>query len=250
MLPALFISHGAPTLVFDDVPARDFLRGLGVKLARPRAIVIVSAHWETGTPALNSAAVHGTFHDFYGFPKPLYELRYPAPGEPDLSARIANSIGARVDEARGLDHGAWVPLMLMYPAHDIPVVQVALQPQEGVAHHIALGRALAPLRAEGVLVLGSGGFVHNLRALDRSGHDAPEPDWSVQFARWMDAAIVARDEDALVQYRDRAPFAQIAHPTDEHLLPLFVAFGAGGAAERIHTSATFGSLRMDAYAFA
>jgi 4,5-DOPA dioxygenase extradiol len=249
MLPSLFVSHGAPTLPFDDVPARTFLKGLGAQMPRPKGIVIASAHWETNVPAVNRVAVNDTIHDFGGFPKALYDLRYPAPGNAALSDRVAGLLGASVDRTRGLDHGAWVPLMLIYPDHDIPVVQVAVQPQAGVAHHIALGRALAPLREEGVLVMGSGSFVHNLRLLDRSGPDAPEPAWSREFAGWMNIAILARDDDALIHYRERAPNAVQAHPEDEHLLPLFVAYGAGGAATRIHTSATFGSLRMDAYRF-
>jgi len=247
MLPSLFVSHGAPTLPFDDVPARAFLQGLGRSL--PKGIVIASAHWETAAPAVNRVAVNDTIHDFRGFPPPLYALRYPAPGDAGLSARVAALAGASQDTARGLDHGAWVPLMLMYPEHDIPVVQLSVQPHAGVTYHIALGRKLAPLREEGVLVMSSGSFVHNLALLDRSGPQAPEPQWSRDFAAWTDAALVARDDDALAQYRARAPHARQAHPTDEHFLPLFVAYGAGGKARRIHASATFGALRMDAYAF-
>ncbi len=250
MLPSLFVSHGAPTLPFDPIPAREFLQGLGAALEAPRGIVIATAHWETAAPAVAKVAVNGTIHDFHGFPQPLYDLRYPAPGDAALSDRVAVLTGASIDTARGLDHGAWVPLLLMYPAHDIPVVQIAVQTHLGVAHHIALGRALAPLREEGVLVIGSGSFVHNLRALDRRGPDAPQPDWSKAFADWMDAAIKARDDAALIHYRERAPFAVQAHPEDEHLLPLFVAYGAGGAATRLHDSHVYGSLRMDAYSFA
>jgi 4,5-DOPA dioxygenase extradiol len=250
MNPSLFVSHGAPTLPFDPIPAREFLKGLGATLERPRGIVIATAHWETDAPAVAKVAVNGTIHDFHGFPQALYDLRYPAPGDAALSDRVAALIGASIDTGRGLDHGAWVPLLLMYPAHDIPVVQIAVQPHKGVSHHIALGRALAPLREEGVLVIGSGSFVHNLRALDRRGPDAPQPDWSKAFADWMDAAIKARDDEALIHYRERAPNAVQAHPEDEHLLPLFVAYGAGGAATRLHDSHVYGSLRMDAYGFA
>jgi 4,5-DOPA dioxygenase extradiol len=250
MLPSVFVSHGAPTLPFDDIPARAFLKGLGASLPKPKAIVIATAHWETHAPAVNRVAVNGTIHDFTGFPKPLYELTYPAPGDAALSNRVHELLGGAVDNTRGLDHGAWVPLMLMYPAHDIPVVQIAVQTREGVAHHIEMGRKLAALRDDGVLMMGSGSFVHNLRALDRRGPDAPEPDWSKQFAQWMDAALIARDDDALIHYRERAPFAVQAHPEEEHLLPLFVAYGAGGKAAHLHDSATFGSLRMDAYSFA
>ncbi len=250
MTPSLFVSHGAPTLPFDAIPAREFLKGLGETLERPRGIVIATAHWETDAPAVAKVAVNETIHDFQGFPPALYALRYPAPGDARLSDRVAALTGASIDTARGLDHGAWVPLLLMYPAHDIPVVQIAVQPHRGVAHHIALGRALAPLREEGILVIGSGSFVHNLRRLDRAGPDAPEPDWSRAFADWMNTALLARDDEALAQYRERAPFAQLAHPEDEHLLPLFVAYGAGGAPTRLHSSHTFGSLRMDSYGFA
>lgn len=252
MVPSLFVSHGAPTLPIDNIPARAFLQGLGVTLGRPRGIVIATAHWETEGPAVNKVAVNGTIHDFRGAPQPLYDLRYPAPGDAALSERVAALTSAAVDTARGLDHGAWVPLLLMYPAHDIPVVQIAIQPQRTVAHHIALGRALAPLRNEGVLIIGSGSFVHNLRVLEWRRPGAPEPDWSRIFADWMDAALTARDDEALIHYRERAPYARQAHPEgeDEHLLPLFVAYGAGGATTRLHSSHTLGSLRMDTYGFA
>lgn len=250
MLPSLFVSHGAPTLPFDDVPARDFLRGLGRAMEKPKGIVIASAHWETDAPAVNRVSVNDTIHDFYGFPEPLYQLKYPAPGSDALSDRVATLTGASVDAKRGLDHGAWVPLMLAYPQADIPVAQLSVQPHRGVAHHIALGNALAPLREEGVLVIGSGSFVHNLRLLDRRGVNAPEPEWSKDFSDWMNTALLARDDDALIHYRERAPNAAQAHPEEEHLLPLFVVYGAGGSVERIHQSATFGSLRMDAYSFA
>ncbi len=250
MLPSLFVSHGAPTLPFDDIPARAFLKGLGESLPKPKAVVVATAHWETAAPAVNKVAVNDTIHDFSGFPEPLYRLRYPAPGSAALSDRVAAMLGAQTDTQRGLDHGAWVPLLLMYPQHDIPVVQIAVQPRAGVAHHIAMGRALAPLREDGVLVMGSGSYVHNLRLLDRRGPDAPQPEWSQQFSDWMNAALLARDDDALIHYRERAPHAVQAHPEDEHLLPLFVAYGAGGKTKHIHESTTFGSLRMDAYSFA
>jgi 4,5-DOPA dioxygenase extradiol len=254
MLPAVFVSHGAPTLPFDDVPARDFLRGLGVQLDRPRAVLAVSAHWDTDAPATNAVISNDTIHDFFGFPRPLYELRYAAPGDALLAreaAGLLKDFGARTDTMRGLDHGAWVPLMLMYPDADIPVVQLSVQSGKGAAHHIALGRALAGLRQDNVLVLGSGGFVHNLRQIAPPG--TPEASWSKDFAGWMHDRLMEGDDAALADYRIRAPHAAMAHPTDEHLMPLLVAYGAGGSekrAERLHTSATFGSLRMDAYSFA
>ena len=251
MLPALFVSHGSPTLPFDDCPARDFLRGLGGQLPKPSAILAVSAHWDTDMPMLNAVARNDTIHDFYGFPKALYELSYRPPGSPALAERAAwllkqADLPAQIDTARGLDHGAWVPLMLAYPGADIPVVQLSIQSVRGARHHIDVGRALRPLRDD-VLILASGGFVHNLSAIAWNG--GPEPDWSRLFADWMDRALLERRDDDLAHYRSRAPDAATAHPTDDHLMPLFVAYGAGEKTKRLHSSATFGSLRMDAYRF-
>jgi 4,5-DOPA dioxygenase extradiol len=253
MLPSLFVSHGAPTLPFDDVPARDFLRALGKSIGRPRAILIASAHWDTDAPTVNSVAVNTTIHDFHGFPRPLYDLRYAAPGDAALAAQVSARLAAagqpvQTDKTRGLDHGAWVPLSLMYPAADIPVVQLSVQGQKGAAHHIALGRALQQLRQDDVLVMGSGGFVHNLRRLSPPG--SPEPGWSGEFSGWMHEKLMARDEAALSGYRSLAPHAVQAQPSEEHFMPLFVAYGAGGVSTaRLHSSHTFGALRMDAYAF-
>jgi 4,5-DOPA dioxygenase extradiol len=248
MLPSLFVSHGAPTLPFDDVPARDFLRGLGQQLGKPRAILIASAHWETEAPQANAVAVNDTIHDFGGFPQALYDIRYPAPGDALLAREMTALTGGRVDAARGLDHGAWVPLILMYPGADIPVVQLSVQSHLGADHAIAMGRAVAKLRDDNVLVMGSGGFVHNLRRVSPPG--SPEADWSKEFSDWMDQKLAVRDEAALADYRAQAPHAAMAQPTPEHFLPLFFAYGAGGEkVTRLHSSATFGSLRMDAYSF-
>lgn len=249
MLPAIFVSHGAPSLPFDDVPARDFLRGLGQQLGKPRAILAVSAHWETPGPMTNAVAVNNTIHDFGGFARALYDLRYPAPGDTALAHQVAALLGGTVDTRRGLDHGAWVPLMLMYPEAQVPVVQVSVQSHLGAAHAIAIGRKLAALRDD-VLVLGSGGFVHNLRALAPPG--SPEPAWSRDYSNWMHDRLLAGDDAALADYRASAPHAGMAQPSEEHFLPLLTAYGAGGEnakAARLHSSATFGSLRMDAYRF-
>lgn len=253
--PALFLSHGAPMLALEDVPARDFLRGLGRELGRPDVILVASAHWETPAPALNAVERNETIHDFSGFPPELYRLAYPAPGSPALAERAAGllraaGLEAAIDRRRGLDHGAWVPLLLMYPDADIPVVQVSLQTRRGPAHHVALGRALAPLRDDRVLVIGSGSYTHNLRELKWDGAGEAEPSWVTGFSRWFDEALVEGRTDELVDYRRRAPDAARNHPTEEHLLPVFVALGAGGGkARRLHSSATYGTLRMDAYAF-
>jgi 4,5-DOPA dioxygenase extradiol len=257
MLPSLFLSHGAPTLPLDACPAREFLQGLGDTLPRPRAILVASAHWDNQAPTVNSVDVNETIHDFYGFPRALYEMHYDAPGSHALAERAGKALAAAgfragSDETRGLDHGAWVPLMLMYPKADIPVVQVSIHTPLGPEHHVRLGRALSALRNEDVLIIGSGSYTHNLRAMDRGGLAAPEPQWSREFSDWVHAALMEDRTPDLIAYRKLAPHAAYAHPTEDHFLPLFVALGAGGEGakpERLHTSATFGSLRMDAYSF-
>lgn len=257
VLPSIFVSHGAPTLPFEEVPARRFLEDLGRELGRPEAVLCVSAHWESVRPALSLAEAPETIHDFYGFPQALYEISYTAPGAPDLARRAAalleqaGSQPALVGE-RGLDHGAWVPLMLMYPEAKTPVTQLAVQSRDGPAAHLALGRALAPLRAEGVLILGSGGAVHNLGEW-RAG-DSSVPDWAQAFDDWLAEKIEAGAVDELVGYRSGAPQGERAHPSEEHFLPLFVALGAGAAASEgrgrvLHRSFGPGGLSMAAFAF-
>ena len=257
MFPALFLSHGSPMMALEPSPARDFLSELGSALGRPDAILVASAHWETERAKLNAAAVNTTIHDFFGFPPALHAIRYPAPGAPELAERVAMllnraGLAAEVDRDRGLDHGAWVPLTLMYPAHDIPVLQLSLQSRLGPLHHLKLGQAVAGLRAENVLIIGSGSFTHNLARLHRGAMDAPPPADVAAFSEWMYDALVQHRTDELLAYRREAPYAALQHPTEEHLLPLFVALGAGGenaAARRLHASTTYSALRMDAYAF-
>jgi len=258
MLPSLFLSHGSPMMALTPSPAHDFLAGLAATLARPRAILVASAHWETAHPTVNAVARNTTIHDFGGFPRPLYALRYDAPGDPALAEQIVDLLGAAglqagVDHARGLDHGAWVPLMLAWPDADVPVLQVSVQSHLGPAHHMEVGRALAPLREQGVLVIGSGSFTHDLSRFRGQGEDAPEAPDVAAFSAWMDTALREGRRCDLLTYRQKAPNAALEHPTEEHLLPLFVAMGAGGAearAERLHSSISYGVLRMDAYAFA
>ncbi len=256
-MPSLFLSHGAPTLPLVDAPATAFLRGLAPSLARPSAILVVSAHWETARPMVNSVVSNDTIHDFYGFPRALYDLRYPAPGAPELAGRIAGLLeaagfGCGIDARRGLDHGAWVPLMLVYPGADIPVLQLSIQPERGPEYHLRLGRALAGLRAQGVLIIGSGSFTHDLSEFHGRGLNDPAPRWVDAFADWFDAALAGERLEELLKYRALAPFAAKNHPSEEHLLPLFVALGAAGEGarvERLHASATHGVLRMDVYRF-
>jgi 4,5-DOPA dioxygenase extradiol len=252
--PALFVSHGSPTLPLEKSAATAFLRQLGASLARPRAILAVSAHWDTERPVVSAAPEPETIYDFYGFPPELYRLRYPAPGAPRLARRVAElleagGLEASIDPQRGLDHGAWTPLMLMYPEADLPVTQLSIQSRLGPAHHMRLGEALAPLRDEGVLIFATGGATHNLRELrHQRGKATPQP-WVVEFNEWLADALVHRRTEDLIAYRAKAPHAARNHPTDEHLIPLFVALGAGGAAQRIHSSIDSGVISMDAYRF-
>lgn len=265
-LPTLFISHGAPDTAIADTAAARFLKTYGATLARPKAIVVASAHFEVeGRVAVTADAEPETIHDFGGFDPSLYAMRYDAPGEPALAAEIADMLSAAGFRAeaitgRGFDHGTWMPLSLLYPDADIPVVQVSVDPTRDAAHHMALGAVLRPLRARDVLVIGSGSFTHNLgeafKALRRGARDAEVPDWVDAFVSWMDEKIRAGDLAALRRWRKEAPFAVENHPTDEHLMPLFVALGAaagvgdgGLKAETIHESREFGALAMDAYAF-
>jgi 4,5-DOPA dioxygenase extradiol len=254
VLPGLFVSHGAPTLAIDYAdPTHVFLKQLGGRIPRPKAILMVSAHWDTDVATITSAPRHTTVHDFYGFPEPLYALRYPAPGAPDLAREVAQMLQAkdfsvRLDPERGLDHGAWVPLILMYPEADIPVLQLSLQTSAGTGHHLRLGEALKPLAARSILVIGSGGATHNLREFFRPTPGL-DPGYAAEFTAWLKQVLERRDLESLVNYRRLAPHAVRAHPTEEHFLPLLVAAGAAdGQATRIHTAAA-GSLSMDAYQF-
>ena len=253
-LPSLFVSHGSPLFALDPGIAGSELRALAGRLPRPEAIVIASPHWMTAQLSVTSAARPGTLHDFGGFPQALYALQYPAPGSPVWAQRVLEALGdagiaARADPRRGLDHGAWVPLLHMYPAADIPVIQLSLHPHFGPAHHLQLGRALAPLRDRGALLIGSGSLTHNLYELRRE--PGPVRDYVSAFAGWIAATLAAGDTAALLDYRTRAPFAEHAHPTDEHLLPLLFAVGAAGEAwqaERIAgDDVRYGTLAMDSY---
>lgn len=256
--PVLFVSHGAPTLPLEPGATGAAWTKLGAQLVKPKAILLISAHWETRVPTLSTAQHPKTIHDFSGFPDELYQLQYPAPGAPDL-ARAASSlleqagIAVQLDEARGLDHGAWVPLTFLFPDADIPVTQLSLQPDQAPAWHYQLGQALQPLREQGVLIIGSGSISHNLRALFAHPQGTPVPLWVSEFCAWMAEKIAAGDVAALLDYRARAPYAAHNHPSDEHLLPLFAALGAAdniAAATHLNQVMTYGILAMDAWQFA
>jgi 4,5-DOPA dioxygenase extradiol len=256
-MPVLFVSHGAPALPLEPGDTGALWRKLGKEMPNPSAILMISAHWESPIPTVSCALHPETIQDFSGFPAELYKLQYPAPGAPEMAQSVMlllhqAGIPAQMDHTRGLDHGAWVPLSLMYPQANIPVAQLSLQPAKDPAWHIALGKALRPLREQGVLIIGSGSITHNLRAVFGHHPGAPAPDWVTEFIDWMVDKIEAGDMDALSDYRVCAPHAAQNHPTDEHLLPLFVALGAmenSDSARHLNHVMTYGLLAMDAWLF-
>lgn len=231
-MPALYLSHGAPPLADDAEWTRQLADWSG-RIARPTAILVVSAHWEDAPLTLGATAdgVPLTY-DFWGFPQRYYDVTYTAPGAPGLAEKVRALVGGPVhqDPSRGLDHGAYVPLKEMYPAADIPVLQVSM-PSLDPVELLGLGERLAPLRDEGVLIVGSGFTTHNLREMSRSA-DGTAPAWSVEFDDWVERAVADHDVDALLDFEHRAPAAAIAHPRSDHFAPLFVALGAGLADHR------------------
>jgi 4,5-DOPA dioxygenase extradiol len=230
-------------------------RALGRRLGKPKAIAIASAHWETNLPMLTGSGKPETIHDFYNFPEPLYRLRYPARGAPEVAQQaqaLLKQAGFRaaIDGTRGLDHGAWSPLLHMYPEADVPVVELAVQPALGTRHHLAVGRSLRKLSEENVLIIGSGHMTHNLRDWAR-GQGQPAP-YAREFQAWVFDKLNQQDIEDLVEYRSRSPHGVRAHPTDEHFLPLFFALGAAperAKPERVYDAIDSGVLAMDAYVF-
>lgn len=224
-MPVLYVSHGAPPLADDETWTKQ-LAGWSAQLEKPTAILVVSAHWEAVPLTLGATATVPLTYDFWGFAERYYAVQYAAPGAPELAARVRALAGGRSHDApeRGLDHGAYVPLVEMYPAADIPTLQVSL-PTLDPAQLLAVGRRLAPLREEGVLILGSGFFTHNVREM-RGAADEMPPSWSAEFDEWGARAVAAGDLDALIDFEHRAPAGRLAHPRTEHFAPLFVSLGA------------------------
>lgn len=254
MFPSLYISHGSPMLALEPGASGPALANLAATMPKPKAIVIVSAHWESSELLVGGNPQPETWHDFGGFPRALFEVQYPAPGNPQLATQVvellkADGLPARIDAKRPFDHGVWVPLSLMYPLADIPVVQVSLPTRGGPALQTRVGHALASLREHGVLLIGSGSITHNLRELDwHAGPESVEP-WAKAFRDWMIEKLEANDEAALHDYRQQAPNAVRNHPSDEHLLPLYFARAAGGEFSVVHQGFTMGALGMDIYRF-
>ena len=255
---SFFVPHGAPTFALRPGAAGAALAAAANALPQPRAIIIVSAHWDTAVPTVGFADRPETIHDFWGFPEELYALRYPATGCREGAEAVAQAIetaGLVVerDATRGLDHGAWLPLRLMLPNADVPVIPLSIQSHGGPKQAYQLGRALVPLADQGFLTIASGNLTHNLRDYQRATLDGGRtPAYVREFADWLAERLAANDLPALLDYRQLAPGAVQAHPSEEHLLPLFVALGAGGEnaqARRLHAGIDDYVLAMDAYAF-
>lgn len=256
-LPSLYISHGSPMTALQPGLTGQRLNELAALLPRPKAIVLASAHWLTPEPRIGSGSAHATIHDFRGFPAALHALIYEPAGDPAVARQVSQlleqaGLVTQSDTERGLDHGAWVPLRLLYPQADIPVVPLSIQPERDPAYHYAVGQALAPLRGQNVLVIGSGSITHNLHDLGAGYSDERQAPYVAPFIDWIEQKLAQGDVAALLDYRRQAPFAERAHPTDEHLLPLFLALGAAGSqakAQRIDAGVDLGLLAMDIYRF-
>lgn len=261
LFPPLFLSHGAPNMALHDTPVRQFMSELGAKYAKPSAIVVASAHFETSGVTVVSDPFPKMIYDFGGFEPELNEVVYPAPGHPKLAARIEGLLKEKglpvsIIPKRGYDHGTWVPLSLVWPEADIPIVQVSIDPNETSEFHYRIGQALSLLPRENIAVIGTGNITHNLGALFRRGQnpelDANIKQWVQKFIRWFDSQIESGNINNLLNYKEEAPFAAENHPTDEHLLPIFIALGAAGENQRprkIHASYNFEFLAMDAWEF-
>lgn len=255
MMPTIFVSHGMPAIVFQPGRTHDFLKRLGKMFSLPRAIICVSAHLEAVQPMLTSTAKPDTIHDFSG-PPILFEKHYPAPGDPELARQALELLtragfNAVTNPSRGLDHGAWVPLMLMYPEANVPVVQLSVQTELDPQHHLNLGRAFQSLREDGILILGSGGATHNLPDIHKYRIDSEPPDYAVAFDTWLEEVITQGRVKTLINYNVEGPYATRNHPYPaEHLLPLFVPVGAAGVGAKghlLHKAFMYGILSMAAY---
>lgn len=250
-MPVVFVSHGAPTLALDQRSGADFAR-LAAAMPKPSAVLVVSAHWLDAPPTIGTTVARPLLYDFAGFPDDLYRVRYEAPPAAALADELARRLPTlRRDDTRPWDHGVWVPLVHMYPGHDVPVLQVSMPWRWTPAQMFAFGQELAPLRKDRVLVLASGGAVHNLRRLDWNGQGTP-PSWATDFEHWLRERAAGRDFDALVDFRQRAPALQLAHPSDDHFVPMLVAAGAAheaGAATFPVTGFEYGSLSRLAVRF-
>lgn len=256
--PALFISHGSPMMALEQSAIAVFLKTLATALATPKAIVIFSAHFDfPGEVVITSATAPGTVHDFYGFPEKLYQMKYPAPGEPAMANQIAvlladNGFSSRLDERQGWDHGAWIPMKLIYPEANIPIVEVSINSQLSANTHFQLGRALRSLRKQGILILGSGGISHNLHEIFSASPDPQRVQKVEKFTAWVKEKSHNNEINSLLNYQKDGPYASFNHPTQEHFLPLICVLGAhieGQPISCIYQGSEYEILALDAYRF-
>ncbi len=257
LLPTLFVSHGAPDLILQENDNYRFFQKLGRSLPQPKAILCISAHWDTRTPMTTGGTFPQTIHDFYGFAAELYEMGYPCPGQPALAETVRQyltnaGIDCGISPQRGLDHGTWIPLKLMFPEADIPVIQLSIQTHLDTQYHYRIGQALTPLRQQGVLIIGSGGATHNLREFGQYAVDAPPLAYATSFDDWLATSIENAAIEEMLDYRTRAPEARRNHPSEDHFLPIFAPLGAAGQnpkGVRIYQNINYGILSMAAFAW-
>jgi 4,5-DOPA dioxygenase extradiol len=256
--PAVFISHGSPMVAVERGPFQDALAGFGARV-RPKAIVAVSAHWGSSTSiSISAAERYEAIYDFGGFPPALYQLTYSPPGSPELAQRIAGLLKSdgwksELTTTRGLDHGVWIPLRLMYPEATIPVVQLSVPLDLTPQQLYDLGKTLQPLRAENIMIFGSGGIVHNLRMFRGGPVDQPVEPWAKEFDDWFEAKLEAHKIGDLIRYQELAPHAELAVPTFEHFAPVFIVLGAAsgsGTIESIFEGFQYGALSMRSFSIA
>lgn len=254
MISSVFLCHGGPTLIVEKNEYTDFLKDLGKKLA-PKAVVIFTAHWESEITTIS--AIDDTYdmiYDFYGFPKELYSAKYPAKGSVEVASKLqsilsGNGIESKLDENRGLDHGAWDVLYLMYPKANLPIVQVSVNPEIAMEKQYEIGRAIRELGKEDILVIGSGSTVHNLSTVDWNSGKAEE--WAVEFDNWLIESMENNDTEALFRYKQLAPNAKLAVPSEEHIVPMFIAMGSGNKdkPKLLHQSYAYGTLSYICFEF-
>ncbi|AYO55117.1 DODA-type extradiol aromatic ring-opening family dioxygenase [Acinetobacter wuhouensis] len=252
-LPGLFISHGSPMLALDPEQVGPALQRLGYNLPRPQAIVVMSAHWESNALEVNTGVRPETWHDFRGFPKELYEIRYPAPGSPELAEEILQLLAeaqltAHANSTRPRDHGVWMPLLHMHPEADIPVIEISLPMNMNADQIYKIGQTLAPLRDRQILLIGSGSITHNLKELSWNNQNNQVPEWASSFRNYVVSKLTHSNYDAILDW-DSIPFLNKNHPTLEHFAPIFFAMGTGQRFSLVHSSFSMGALGMDIYRF-
>lgn len=252
-LPGLFISHGSPMLALDPEQLGPALNRLSTNLPRPKAIIVMSAHWESQALEVSSSTRPETWHDFRGFPPELYEIRYSAPGQPELAEQILKlladaQLSAHANSTRPRDHGVWMPLLHMYPEADIPVIEISLPINTSAEQIYKIGQTLAPLREQQILLVGSGSITHNLAELAWHGEDTNVPEWASTFRNTVVNKLSHQDYDAVLDWPS-LPYIRRNHPTLEHFAPLFFAMGTGNRFSIVHSSFSMGALGMDIYRF-